>query len=123
MPMRILAVGNCAADHASLRAMIEQHFEARVIRAHGWDDALAELRQETVDLVLVNRKLDRDLSDGLEVIKQIKADPQLAATPCMLITNFAEHQERAVQAGALAGFGKADLHRPETVEKLRAVLG
>ena len=30
---------------------------------------------EPFDLVLVNRKLDSDYSDGLEIIKQIKADP------------------------------------------------
>ena len=34
----------------------------------------------------------------------------------MLITNFAEYQDLAVQAGAEAGFGKAELHRPETLE-------
>ena len=80
------------------------------------------LRSQTFDLVLVNRKLDIDDSDGLEIIERIKADPQLAGTPCMLITNYAEHQQAAVAAGALAGFGKKELHAAATRQKLAQVL-
>ena len=122
MAKRVLDVGNCFADHTSLRSLMEEHFDVEVVRVHGWNDAIAELKAAPADLVLVNRKLDRDGSDGLEVIRQIKADPQFAGTPCMLITNYADHQQRAVQAGAERGFGKAELHDPETVEKLRRFL-
>ena len=53
-----------------------------------------------IDLVVVNRKLDMDYSDGIEIIRQIKAEPALAATPVMLITNYPEHQDAAEQLGA-----------------------
>ncbi len=71
---------------------------------------------------MVNRKLDIDYTDGLEIIRQIKADPQLAAVPCMLVTNYAEHQQAAVAAGAEPGFGKLELGSPETRAKLARFL-
>ncbi len=123
MTKRVLDVGNCVPDHASIRSLIEDNFDAEVVQAHGPEDALATLRDGGIDLVLVNRKLDRDYTDGLDIIKQIKADVDLAATPCMLITNLADHQELAVQTGAELGFGKLEFGKPETRERLRAILG
>ncbi len=122
MLKRVLDVGNCAADHGAIRALIEENFRAEVVPAHGAADALQELRAQAVALVLVNRKLDRDHSDGLDVVKQIKSQPKLAAVPVMLITNFAEHQQSAVQCGAEPGFGKSELDRPETLAKLKKFL-
>ena len=123
MTKRVLDVGNCVPDHASIRSLIENNFDAKVVQAHGPDDALAALRGGGIDLVLVNRKLDRDYTDGLDIIRQIKADAELAATPCMLITNHADQQQLAVQAGAELGFGKLEFGKPETRARLRAILG
>jgi CheY-like chemotaxis protein len=64
-----------------------------------------------------------DYSDGLDVIRQIKAAADVAHVPTMLVTNYDEHHEAAMKIGALRGFGKLDLAKPETVEKLRPVLG
>lgn len=123
MTKRVLDVGNCVPDHAAIRSLIESNFDAKVMQAHGAEDALAALRDNDVDLVLVNRKLDQDYSDGLDIIKQIKADSEIGATPCMLITNFAEHQDLAVQAGAERGFGKLEFASSETRERLGKILG
>jgi CheY-like chemotaxis protein len=123
MPKRVLDVGNCSMDHGSIRSLLERSFQAQVVQAHGPDDALDLLRREKFDLVLVNRKLDADYSDGLEIIKSIKADQKLAAVPCMLITNYPEHQDAAIAAGAVRGFGKKELAAAETHAKLASVLG
>ena len=122
MPKRVLDVGNCSMDHGSVRGLLERQFHAEVVQAHGPDDTLELLRQGKFDLVLVNRKLDADYSDGLEIIKSIKADAKLAAVPCMLITNYAEHQAAAVRAGAVEGFGKQALNSQQTRARLAAVL-
>jgi CheY-like chemotaxis protein len=122
MPKRVLDVGNCDPDHAAIRRMLESSFGAEVVRAYQERDALELLRSQPFDLVLVNRKLDIDYSDGLPIIERIKADSKLAATPCMLITNYPEHQQAAVAAGALAGFGKKELHATATRQKLAQVL-
>lgn len=123
MAKRVLDVGNCPPDHAAIRSLLERAFGAVVVQAHGPDDALAALRSAAFDLVLVNRKLDRDYSDGIEVIRQIKSDEQLRDVPVMLITNYAEHQAAAVADGALYGFGKLELQTAETRDKLTQVLG
>jgi CheY-like chemotaxis protein len=72
--------------------------------------------------VLVNRKLDTDYSDGIEVIRAIKADSSTSAVPVMLVTNYPEHQETAIAVGAIRGFGKLEFGKPETRETLAAVL-
>jgi CheY-like chemotaxis protein len=122
MSKTVLDVGNCDLDHGAIRRTVERHFAARVLRAHGWEDCQQALRRGAVDLVLVNRRLDRDQSDGLEIIRRIKSDPGLATVPVMLISNFPQYQAAAEQAGALPGFGKDHLGQPAAPECLRSVL-
>ena len=52
----------------------------------------------------------------------MKADPAVTAVPVMLITNYPEHQDAAVAAGAVRGFGKLEFDRPETKQILAALL-
>lgn len=120
---RILDVGQCGPDHATISGYLTSHFDCEVVAAHGADDALAELGRGGYDLVLINRKLDRDYSDGMNVLQQIKADASTADVPVMLVTNYPEHQDAAEAAGAVRGFGKLEFDQPATLERLRAVLG
>ena len=122
MPKRVLDVGQCGPDHATIRRYLTRHFNCEIAQAHSADDALAQLKNGRFDLVLVNRKLDADYSDGMEVIRQIKSNPQTADVPVMLVTNYPEHQDAAVDAGAVRGFGKLEYDKPETRERLAAVL-
>lgn len=123
MAKRVLCVGQCQPDHGAIRALLTSHFEVELDQAHGRDDTLAALRGGHYDLVLVNRKLDRDYSDGIEIIRTIKADLDLADVPVMLVTNYPEHQDAAVAAGAERGFGKQQFDRPETTARLAPILG
>lgn len=85
-------------------------------------DALDIVQQEAVTLVLVNRLMDRDGSSGLAIIEELKAATETKSIPVMMITNFPDHQQLAIAAGAEPGFGKADLRSPETLDKLRTHL-
>ncbi len=123
MPRRVLDVGQCVPDHASIRTMLEANFDVEITRAHLPADTLSQLRTGKFDLVLINRKLDEDYSDGIEILKEIKADPKIAATPVMLVTNYADHQAAAVAAGAEYGFGKLEMAQAETLERLGKFLG
>lgn len=124
MPARtVLDVGNCVPDHASIKRLLTSHFDVEVLQTHAAPDTLDLLRQRAVDLVLINRKLDCDYSDGTEILKQLKADSLLAKTPVMIITNHAEHQDSAVALGAERGFGKLELQDPRTQQKLSEFLG
>lgn len=122
-PIRVLDVGQCPPDHATIRNYLGALFPGvQVVPAHDLAEAVAELKNGGYDLVLVNRKLDRDYSDGLEVIRAMKRDPEISAVPVMLVTNYPEHQEAAVAEGAVYGFGKLQFDSPETAAKLRAIL-
>ena len=119
---RILDVGNCGPDHAGITRFFKKHFDCEVDQADRASDALAKLHSQSFDLVVVNRKLDIDYSDGIDIIRQIKATPELAEVPVMLITNYADQQEVAMEAGAVRGFGKLEYQQPETLERVKAVL-
>jgi CheY-like chemotaxis protein len=124
MPKRVLDVGQCGPDHAAIRRFFAAHFnDVQIEQAAGCDDTLALLRRGHFDLVLVNRKLDEDYSDGIVILRAIKADPAIAAVPVMIVTNFPEHQDAAVAAGAVRGFGKLEYELPATKEKIAAALG
>ena len=120
---QVLDVGQCVPDHAAIRRLLEGQFHANVVQAHDSDGALEALGKAKFDLVLINRKLDVDYSDGVEILKRIKADPDLAGVPVMLVTNYPEHQELAVAAGAERGFGKNELGSAATLTKLKKFLG
>ena len=122
MTKRVLNVGNCSFDHGMIEELIVANFDAEVAAASSTDEALRMLREHRFDLALVNRKLLADSSEGVELIERIKADPQLAAIPVMLLSNYPWAQRAAVAAGAEPGFGKAELDRPETVQKLARFL-
>jgi CheY-like chemotaxis protein len=123
MPKRVLDVGNCGPDFGSMSRFLTKNFDVTVDQAHGPGDALEKLRSGEYALVLINRKLDQDYSDGTEILKLIKGDAGFAGVPVMIVTNYAEHQDAAVTLGAERGFGKLEYGKPETLEKLKPFLG
>src|SRR3989304_1073910 len=108
MKKRVLDVGQCSPDHAAIRSYLTRNFDCDLVQADAADDALAQLKAGRFDLILVNRKLDIDYSDGIDVIRALKADPVAASVPVMLVTNYPEHQDAAIAAGAIRGFGKLE---------------
>ena len=119
---KVLNVGHCHADGPAITRMIQKNFDADVIPAETFEDALALLRQQPFDLVLVNRVLDADGTSGQQLIEKIKADEKLKEAPVMLVSNYDNYQKDAVKAGALPGFGKAALGSPATVARLKKYL-
>lgn len=120
---RVLSVGQCGVDHRAISRYLRSTFDAHVEAVHDGDEALERLRSDTYELVLVNRVLDRDGGDGLDVVRRVKADPRFGGVPVMLVSNFPDWQERAVALGALAGFGKGELYSPSVDSRLGPVLG
>lgn len=122
MAKRILDVGNCSMDHGAIRGMLVDQFQAEVLQAHGPHDTLETVRRGGIDLVLINRKLDADYTDGVEIVKLLKQTPETAHVPVMLVTNLPEYDQEAVAAGATPGFGKKTLYAAETRRRLAEVL-
>lgn len=123
MTKRVLDVGNCDPDHASITKFFTKHFDVEMGRAKLPADTMEQLRATPYDLVVINRKLDEDYTDGIEILKLIKSDPATKDVPVMLITNYEEHQKAAIAEGGIYGFGKLEYGKPETIERVKAVLG
>jgi DNA-binding NarL/FixJ family response regulator len=118
----VLSVGQCRPDSAAIAHFLKSHFDAEVLTADLPEQAFASLERNTVDLVLINRILDTDGSEGLEILKQIRSGTSQNEVPVMLVSNHPEWQQKAVELGARYGFGKAELNRPDTSERLAEIL-
>ncbi|MCY2962857.1 MAG: hypothetical protein NT069_04255 [Planctomycetota bacterium] len=118
---KVLSVGQCSFDHGSISRFLKQSFGATVIAADTLTDAVEQIGRETYDLILVNRILDADGSEGLQLLELLPEG--VTPPPVMLVSNYADAQARAVSAGAVPGFGKSSLQTPATVELLRRYLG
>jgi CheY-like chemotaxis protein len=119
---KVLSLGQCSADNWSISRFIESNFDAAVTAAATFEDALAKLGQDGYALVLVNRVMDHDGRSGLDFIARLKADERLRDVPVMLVSNYDDAQQQAVEKGALPGFGKGALRQAQTLERLRPVL-
>ena len=121
-PDRVLDVGQCNPDHSTISRLLSDHFDVRVDRAATVGEALAMMHRQSYRLVLVNRLIDEDGSDGMELIRNATADERLRATPLMLVSNYDDAQNQAVEAGGLRGFGKSQIGNRETIERLAELL-
>lgn len=111
---RVLAVGNCGFDQRALQMLLAREFQAETSGADSATEALREAQTGKYDLILINRLLDADGSEGLAILRDLKQDSATRHLPVMLITNFADQQALAIAAGAEPGFGKKTLHEPTT---------
>jgi len=120
---RVLSVGQCFADHSSLSRTLKQHFDVEVVPANGAAEAVRLVEQQAFDLVLVNRVFDANGGSGVEFIRQLTQRQPQMTVPVMLVSNYEDAQREAVAAGARPGFGKAALGQPQTLARLKDVLG
>lgn len=120
MTKRVLDVGNCGPDHHSLTKLVTTNFDATVDHANQAVDALSLLDKHEYSLAVVNRLLDCDGSEGMDVVRQIKV--KRPTLPVMLVTNYDEHQQAAINAGCEPGYGKNDLFSESTVALLTKYL-
>ncbi|MFW5682362.1 MAG: hypothetical protein ACOC1G_05095 [Phycisphaeraceae bacterium] len=117
---RVVLVGHCGADSGMLRHAIEKalpHCEV----THADRAKELESKADASSLLLVNRVLPGGLgeSSGIDLIRKLQQRDAPDRPAAMLISNYEDAQRQAEAAGALPGFGKAELGQPETVEKLR----
>jgi CheY-like chemotaxis protein len=121
---RVVAlVGHCGPDSSYLRMTVSSAIKDVTVATAYDEPSLNKILEQGVDLLLLNRQLDYGYSadEGVELIKQLRA--KHPGLKMMLVSNYEEAQEAAVQAGALAGFGKRELGTPRVKELLRSAVG
>lgn len=109
-------VGHCGPDTFMLTNAIRRALPGVSIESANTSDDVASAIEST-SLLLVNRVLDGQFESesGIELIRTLSEGKSPAM---MLISNFAEAQAEAEQAGAVPGFGKSDMGSPESNQKL-----
>ncbi len=118
----VLIVGHCDLDHPQITSLIEKNFSAAVTRVKLLKDTKGHLEQKNYDLVIINRIGAFDSESGLELIKEIKKGDS-DQPPLMMVTNYQEQMDSAVENGAVLGYGKERLHDKETINILSKYLG
>jgi DNA-binding response OmpR family regulator len=113
----ILDVGQCGYDLPRMTHMLQARAGVRVDTADTLDEAAEKLTSNNYDLVLVNRQLAADGSSGLDLIRWMKE--QNISARVMLVSDFSEAQEQAVELGALKGFGKSHIDSAETIKLIK----
>lgn len=119
---KVLSVGQCNPDHSSIKTFLTRNFDCEITRIDSTEEALNELSKNSYDLVLVNRKLDIDYTDGTILIQKLKSTESLKSISIMLISNYPEFQEEAVRLGAVYGFGKAELGKEIAIKRVETIL-
>jgi len=115
----ILDVGQCDLDHGNISRMLQSSLQAEVDRAHNSSDAISAIRSHDYNLVLVNRIFDADGQEGLAFISQVKEAALGKQVKIMLVSNFTDAQDEAVELGAERGFGKNAICDEATIELLQ----
>ena len=122
MTKKVLDVGQCGLDHPRIKRLIESSFDATVHLAHTAQEANTLAASDHYDLILVNRLLDTDHSSGVALIESLKASNDTAGIPVMLVSNFPDAQNQAIDAGAVPGFGKNSMQNAKTLSILSTYL-
>ena len=117
----VLSIGQCSFDNGSLSRLISSlGGTTKTIALHTQvAEAIVSCQPK---LILVNRVNDSDGSSGIELIREIRSNPQFEAIPIMLISNYADAQKQALAAGAVPGFGKSQINSTEVSALLKKYL-
>ncbi len=113
-----------ADDDPQNRALIEEVCQSEGFEVEGvgeGDRALEAARRRTFDLLLLDAAMPG--MDGLEVCRQLKADPETASIPVMIVTASLEDsvRDRATELGAVAFITKP-FRIFELTQRMRAAL-
>ncbi len=113
---RVLLVGHCGPDTWALKSWVERTLKDLPVQTVSDEADLEHADGDT--LLLINRVLDGgfDEDEGVDLIRRLNERPNPPLM--MLVSNYADAQGDAEDAGALPGFGKSDLGSPQATRRL-----
>jgi len=115
-------------DDRLLVTMYEQKFRKdglEVITALNGGDGLKKIKEEKPALVLLDIMMPQ--MNGLEVLGEVKKDPEIKNIPVILLTNLArdsgeEDIEKGLELGAVTYLVKSQLRPSQVVVKVKEIL-
>ena len=98
--LKFLVVDDFSTMRRIVRNLLKELGFMNVEEAEDGADALAKLRNSAIDFVITDWNMPN--MDGLELLKNIRSDAGLAATPVLMVTAEAKKENiiAAAQAGA-----------------------
>ena len=117
----VLVVGHCDLDNPQITSLLEKNFSSKVTRVKLLKKVMEYLEKHDYDLVIINRIGAFDQESGLELIEKIKENGRFKM-PLMMVTNYKDQMDKAVEKGAVPGYGKDKLHDKDTIELLSKYL-
>ncbi len=108
-----------ADDEDDVKVVLKLFLETRdyeVVTAYDGLDAIDQVRKEKPDVVLLDIMMP--VIDGFEVCRRLKADPETASIPIIMVSaaSHAESVQKGLDAGAIDYIVKP--FEPEALEKL-----
>ena len=122
MSQRIVLVGHCGVDAPRLEAEVSKCLPRADVISVNSEEQLQEVCDDGADLLLINRQLPFgfEAEEGVELIQEIQQmHPDVKV---ILVSDRSDAQEEAKRAGAIEGFGKADLGSGKIAACLRDAL-
>ena len=115
-------VGHCGPDAALLKSAVGRAVPgAAIVAAH--NEASLQSHLQPGRVLLINRALDGSFNtrDGVELMERVLTGD--APPVALLISNYADAQERAMAVGGKPGFGKSAVYAESTRQILRDAAG
>lgn len=112
-------------DDKFLRELITRKLDAEnfdVIEAIDGEEGMEKAAVQNPDLVLLDIVLPG--IDGFEILKRMKADPNLSKIPVIMLTNLGQRDdvERGIKMGADDYLIKAHFTPSEIIERVKKVM-
>jgi DNA-binding NtrC family response regulator len=122
MSQRVVLVGHCGVDAPRLEKAVSKCLPRADVICVNSEEQLQDICEEGVDLLLINRQLPFgfESEEGVELIEEMQQMHPDVKT--ILVSDRPDAQEQARRAGAVDGFGKADLGSSRIAEVLKDAL-
>ncbi len=97
--IKILVVDDFATMRKIVKNVLQQLGYSNIEEAENGEEALKKLRSDSFDFVVSDWNMP--VKDGLEMLKEIRADAKLKSTPVLMVTAEAEKSKviEAIKAG------------------------
>ena len=93
--MKVLVVDDFATMRRIVKNILTQLGFRNIVEADDGSTALEVLKQDSIDLIISDWNMPK--MTGLDLLKAVRSDPDLASTPFIMVTAEAQ-QENIIQA-------------------------
>jgi DNA-binding response OmpR family regulator len=120
MPKIILAEDDKLISASLVQGFTDAGFDATP--AYNGEEAVAKAKEIKPDIMVLDIMMPK--LDGIGVLWELKADPELEKTPVVMLTNMsdAETVSKIMEAGCTDYLLKSDQSISQVVEKVQEVL-